>query len=65
MATPTCSESSPINERASTLEKLAEDDQSRESEIKVDPSTYAPTDGGWDAWSTVFGTTLVSFGTFG
>ncbi|GAW01676.1 monocarboxylate permease-like protein [Lentinula edodes] len=27
--------------------------------------SYAPTDGGWDAWGTVFGTTLVSFGTFG
>ncbi|KAJ3866562.1 MAG: major facilitator superfamily domain-containing protein [Lentinula lateritia] len=26
---------------------------------------YAPPDGGWDAWGTVFGTTLVSFGTFG
>ncbi|KAE9401046.1 MFS general substrate transporter [Gymnopus androsaceus JB14] len=34
-------------------------------EVKVDPSAYAPTDGGWDAWSTVFGGTLVALGTFG
>lgn len=73
MATRASSESGPITERASISEKpagvaryiKAEDIQSGEGEIKVDPSSYAPTDGGWDAWSTVFGTTLVSFGTFG
>ncbi|KAJ3862973.1 hypothetical protein EV359DRAFT_82834 [Lentinula novae-zelandiae] len=27
--------------------------------------SYAQTDGGWDGWGTVFGTALVSFGTFG
>ncbi|KAJ3847906.1 major facilitator superfamily domain-containing protein [Lentinula lateritia] len=31
----------------------------------ISRDSYAPIDGGWDAWSTVFGTTLVSFGTFG
>lgn len=34
-------------------------------EAILDLNAYAPTDGGWDAWCTVFGTTLVSFGTFG
>lgn len=28
-------------------------------------STYGPTDGGWDAWGTVLGATLVSMSTFG
>ncbi|KAE9401044.1 MFS general substrate transporter [Gymnopus androsaceus JB14] len=40
-------------------------EKSEGDEVKVDPSAYAPTDGGWDAWSTVFGGTLVAFGTFG
>ncbi|KIK56223.1 hypothetical protein GYMLUDRAFT_47255 [Collybiopsis luxurians FD-317 M1] len=34
-------------------------------ESKVKSCSHEPTDGGWDAWGTVFGATMVSFGTFG
>jgi hypothetical protein len=28
-------------------------------------NTYGPTDGGWDAWVTVLGATLIALSTFG
>ncbi|KAF9058668.1 major facilitator superfamily domain-containing protein [Rhodocollybia butyracea] len=34
-------------------------------DIKPAPDAYGPTDGGWDAWGTVFGATMISVGTFG
>lgn len=34
-------------------------------EVQPAPNAYGPTDGGWDAWGTVFGATMVSMGTFG
>ncbi|KAF5333942.1 hypothetical protein D9757_015483 [Collybiopsis confluens] len=38
----------------------------KEDDIKksVDPSSYAPPDGGRDAWTTMLGVTMVSFATF-
>ncbi|KAG7086549.1 hypothetical protein E1B28_002498 [Marasmius oreades] len=31
----------------------------------IDPESFAPPDGGLDAWLTVLGTTMIAFGTFG
>ena len=36
-----------------------------DGESKEESYAYAPTDGGWAAWGTVFGATVVSFGTIG
>lgn len=56
------SEGSLLNRRAQISK--AEDDENMKRKIMVDPSSYAPTDGGWDARNTVFDTTLVWFGAF-
>lgn len=62
--TPKTKETSPTEfDDSVTLSALERSIDS--SNNKVDDSDFEPPDGGFDAWLTVLGTTLVSFSTFG
>ncbi|KAJ3771663.1 major facilitator superfamily domain-containing protein [Lentinula raphanica] len=60
------SETIPTTVEDAQMTKIKDVDLSAEDGTIDDArDDYSPTDGGWTAWGTVFGTTLISFGTFG
>ncbi|KIK56219.1 hypothetical protein GYMLUDRAFT_230316 [Collybiopsis luxurians FD-317 M1] len=49
------------NEKLEKIQTLDEE----VGDVKQELNPHGPPNGGWEAWSTVFGTSLVAFGTFG